>query len=170
MHDFAEMEFQMGDARAALEIAAEGLSAARELGDVYLVAVYVINMAEYLVALDRFDEARTYAREALDSARRVQADTMVAIALQHLAAVAILRPNSAAGHETDRERRGARLLGFVDAHYAQIQEPRWPGEQVEYGRAISSLRAAIAADELAALMATGAAAKQEEAIEEALLV
>jgi tetratricopeptide (TPR) repeat protein len=168
LHDFAEAAFWAGDVHAALEIASEGLSVCRPQGDLYLMSVYLLNIASYLIVLGRFDEARTHAHEALDLARRLRADLEAAIALQHLIASVTLRPHADAEQSHVHRRRAARLLAFVDAQYAAVKTPREPNERQEYDRIQASLHEVIDANELAALTASGAAMSQDEAIDEAL--
>ena len=88
----AEVEFASGDAAAALEDAEEALTRHAASNNQRSVANDLCNMAAYLLALDRFEEARVRAGEALLLARDIRARILAAFALQHIAAVAALRP------------------------------------------------------------------------------
>jgi tetratricopeptide (TPR) repeat protein len=89
--NLAEAEFRGGDASTALRLADEAQAVFPALNDTSRVATALANTAAYLVALERYDEARTSAREGLTAARDAQATVTVAFTLQHLAAIAALR-------------------------------------------------------------------------------
>jgi hypothetical protein len=69
----------------------------------------------YLIALGRYDEAEERACEALALAREQQQDVLVAWTLQHLGAIAALRPQVSTESATNAYGRAAPILGFVDA-------------------------------------------------------
>jgi predicted ATPase/transcriptional regulator with XRE-family HTH domain len=163
----AEAEFIADHAAAALELAADALMTFRTHGDLYSVTNCLGNMAAYLVALARYDEARAYAYEALELARELHLEVHVAWTVQHLAAIAARRPQSSIETASDSRRRAARLLGFVAARLASLNVVDWYTEQQEYDRTLTGLRDAIDVAELATLMAAGAAMSEEQAIEEA---
>jgi hypothetical protein len=92
----------------------------------------------------------------------------VADALQHLAAVAVLRPYAGAPRETLA--RAAYLLGYVDALFATLEALREYTEQQEYDKMIPVLRDALGADEVAKLMAEGSTWSEDQAVAEAMLI
>jgi hypothetical protein len=123
-------------------------------------------MAAYLIALERYDEARERAREALTLAARQENAVLVATALQHLAACAALRLGEEEA-QTNKT-RAASLIGFVDARLAELENQREFTEQQEYDRAIAALRETFDQSELERLMAKGQVWSKERAIAEGL--
>ncbi|MBV8636690.1 MAG: helix-turn-helix domain-containing protein [Candidatus Eremiobacteraeota bacterium] len=166
--NLAEAEFQGGDADAALRLTGEALSTLRVYGDVRHVATANYNMAAYLVTLRRYDEARDAARAAIGAARDAQFSIGVAFALQHLAATAVLRPNTNKTGLEDR-RRAARVLGYVDAQLAAVETSREYCEQQEYDAMMSALRDALCEDERTKLITEGATWTEDQAVAEAML-
>ncbi len=195
----AELEFQDGNASAALALGGESLAGYRSQNDTRVVAIQLSNMAAYLVALGRYDEARTRAREALNLFRDVRSEVHLAYVLQHLAAVEALR------HEDEVERahaahgwgrdcaehsvgesapkaeiqfasaalertRAARLVGYVDARLTALEALREYTERHEYDRMLAALRDALGEEQLATLMNEGRAWTEDHAVAEALLV
>ncbi|MGA2761000.1 MAG: adenylate/guanylate cyclase domain-containing protein [Candidatus Cybelea sp.] len=162
----AELEFHGGDAEAAVRLAGEALASDRELPDRIRAMFTSSNMAAYLIALERYDEAREHAREALTLAARQESAILIATALQHLAACAALRlveEEAQAGKS-----RAASLIGFVDAHLTELENQREFTEQQEYDRAIAALRETFEQTELHRLMAEGKTWSKERAIAEGL--
>ena len=163
----AEIEFWAGDAEAAVRVANEALAACRFEDDPDSVESAVhANTAAYLIAIDRYDEARTHAREALDISRRLRFELHETWALQHLAAIAALAPQTALMELP----RAARLIGFVGARYAALGAAPEPTDRQEYNRVLAALRAAMPWNQLDLLLARGAEMSEEQAIEEALRV
>jgi tetratricopeptide (TPR) repeat protein len=127
------------------------------------IASALVNMAQCLVALGRYDEARVQGNEALEFARASQLDVHVAISLQHLAMAAI-RPLDE-GRRTPTQYAGAaRLLGFVGARCNALGTEAMGSE---YDSALALVREAVGADELARLMSAGAKMTRDEAIAQA---
>jgi predicted ATPase len=157
--NLAELEFASGDVEAALRLARDGLDAYRAYNAPRAVANCLSNMAAYATALDRYAEARLLAREALTLSRDVEDHVQVAFTVQHLAAIA----------RNDRA-RAARLLGYADARLTVLEVARWHTERQEYDKLLPTLRDALGEDELAKLMAEGAAWSEDRAVEEALKV
>jgi hypothetical protein len=125
-------------------------------------------MAAYLIALDRYDEARTHARDAAALARDLQVQVLLTLSLQHLAAVAALRPDRERGRG-DRM-RAARLLGYVDARLTALEALRGYAEQQEYNKMLTALRNALGEDGLAKLMDEGSTWSEDQAVAEAMLI
>jgi predicted ATPase/class 3 adenylate cyclase len=167
--NLAEAEFRGGDAATALRLASEALAADRAFNDTRTVKDAPCNMAAYLVALERYDEARTSAHEGLAAARDSQAAVHVAFTLQHLAAVAALGPN-AETPSREEHARAARLLGYVDARLAALEALREYTEQQEYDKMLPALRDALGADECAKLMNEGSTWSEDQAVAEAMLI
>ncbi len=104
--DLALCEYEAGDPKSGLRLLAELLAtnyashsisspqAAENNISENNIAMALVNMAEFLVALGRYDEARVQANEALEFARASQLDMIVEECLEHLAVVAVLGPQS----------------------------------------------------------------------------
>jgi tetratricopeptide (TPR) repeat protein len=152
----AELEFQNGNPEEALRRSGEALALHRKLNDRLHVVVDLSNAAAYLIALDRFDAARTNAREALELALQENNVLWTAFALQHLAAIAALQGDAAGA---------ARSIGYVDARVAELQHEREHTEQRERERVMTELRKQLNEDELERYMAEGRAWTQEQAVD-----
>jgi non-specific serine/threonine protein kinase len=165
--NFAEFEFQHGDARAALRLARDALGAHRALGQSHNVVEDLLSMAAFLIALAHYDEAQACAREAFDLVCELQFDLMFAVALQRLAAVALFRSSGDVADVSAVPARAARVLGFVEGLLSSTELRRHYIEQHEYDRMLAALRAALGAGEVATLMAAGALMNHAQAIGEA---
>ena len=163
----AEIEFLSGNPEAALRLAEEALEAVRALGRQRTAASILANIAAYLLALDRYEPARSHAREALDLAHELQTDVTVAFALQHLAALGALREGEPA-RSPDEESRAARLLGYVEARFTKLEVKREHTEQQEYDRMIAALRTTIDDARFETLLSEGRGWSEDRAITEAL--
>ncbi|MBV8281156.1 MAG: hypothetical protein JO347_03720 [Candidatus Eremiobacteraeota bacterium] len=151
------MEFAAGDAAAALHLAEEARAGHEATQNRRSVANDLCNMAAYLIALDCFDDARAYAREALAAVRDVQRTVLTAYVLQHLVAAAVLQSDSKHGRGAEADRnRAAMLLGFVDAWLTKLEAGREYTERQEYERVIATLREAMGDDRLEKSMRLGA--------------
>ncbi|MBC5804690.1 MAG: hypothetical protein DLM53_05930 [Candidatus Eremiobacter antarcticus] len=162
----AEAEFRAGDVEAALRVAGEALEAHRAIKSGPNVLNVLYNMAAYLTALARFEEARSHAHQALKLAREEQAEADVAFTLQHLAAIDALKPDNGA----DGRMRAARLIGFVDARLASLDSAREYTEQVEYDRVQAALRDTLQPDQLDTLIDEGRHWNEERAVSEAMAI
>jgi predicted ATPase len=162
----AGAELRAGDAETALHLATDALATYRALNNPREVVV-MCNIAAYLVALGRLDEACAEAWKGLNLALERHMEIQVTWALQHLAAVAALR--RAGDDETaaiDR-RRAARVLGFVDARLVKLDATRKYTEQQEYSALMATLRETLGSDELTARFAEGGAWSDRRVLEEA---
>ncbi len=164
METLSWVDFRAGDAELALRDTTEALATFRKFDHVRGITIILNHMARYLVSLTRYDEAEKSAREALYMAREHDLDVLAAYALQHLGAIAALRPRSAADLSHTGYEQAARILGFVDARLAAMGSAR-AEEQQEYDRVLNVLRDALGADALGKLMAAGAAMTEEQAVE-----
>jgi predicted ATPase/class 3 adenylate cyclase len=166
--NLADAEFLAGNALTALKLAGEALGVDRRLNNTRGVANHLYNMAAYLVALNRYDEARTLAREAVALARDLQVHVLFTLSLQHLAAVAALQIDQERGRG-DRV-RAARLLGYVDTRLTALEALREHAEQQECDKMLAALRNALEEGELAKLMDEGRDWSEDQAVAEAMLV
>jgi tetratricopeptide (TPR) repeat protein len=157
----AEMEFADGHPEQALRAVDEAFDIQVRGKDATSIAVYHTNRSAYRIALSDLTAARDSAREGLRVARQIRNALSIAIALQHLALLAGL------GGDT---RRGAQLLGQVDAQYSALGYKRETTEQWGYDKLVTALREQLSEDEIAQLAAEGAAWSEDQAVEEALKV
>jgi predicted ATPase/class 3 adenylate cyclase len=164
----AELEFQAGDAEAAVRLVSEALVTERELNDVDSVAFVLCNLAAYLVSLCRWVEAASRAREALALARERGIAVAAVWALQHLAAIAALRPGADFAAPLEDRRRAARLLGFVDSRIAEFEIRRDFTEQKEYERVLTAVEDALGS--AVDLMEDGRNWNESRADDEAMLI
>jgi hypothetical protein len=119
----------------------------------------------YLVTLDRAEDARVRAREALALSRDAQLDVGIVLALQHFVAIAVL-----GAVDLDAHVRAAQLLGFVESRFATLDAAREYTEQQEYDKIVLALRSSLAEERLASLLDGGRAWNEERAVAEALLI
>jgi predicted ATPase/DNA-binding XRE family transcriptional regulator len=165
----AENEFDAGDSEAALRLSVDVLATLRALNSSPTapgMAATLTNMATYLVASGRYDEARTHANEALELARGLRLVALVSLSLRHLVLVGVLEPPPQGRHSTARRAAAARLFGFLGARLGTVA-PEEYGLQHEYERAQELVRDVIGGRELESLMANGAAMTEDEAIDQA---
>lgn len=164
----AEVEFASGDAPAALQLAREARRGHEVTHNRRSIANDLSNMAAYLIALDRYDDARVQASAALLAAREVKATVLTAYVLQHVAAVAALRRYADPRRADQGHERAAMLLGFVDARLNALEAQREYTEQQEYERMTTALNAAFEGDKLRELLALGAEWNEDGAVAMAL--
>ena len=162
-HTLAMIEFDAGNVEEAVRLGTLSLTATLNLG----VAAYVTKsrnmLAEYLIAANRWDDARSHAREALDLVSETQQADVIVWSLHHLAAVGALA-TSTPEQTPKRHRTAALLLGYVDENLPLLGRPRHWDEQREYDRILAALQSAVATDELAGLMAIGATLTADAAV------
>ena len=162
--DLALYEFRAGKPESAALHAAENTAIWRRANAAARPLALMLNeLAAYLIALDRYDEAETCVDEALALCFEQQLDEIVVPALQHLAAFAALRdPNSAEGWVC-----AARIMGFANARTASAGSSPSQEQCKESDRVLAALRSRIGDAAVSDAMATGAAMTQDQAIEEA---
>jgi predicted ATPase/DNA-binding XRE family transcriptional regulator len=163
----ADNEFLAGDSEAALQLTVGLLARYGSLSASPIIAVALVNMAAYLIALGRYDEGRVNANDALERARALRVVVLVALSLLHLALVAVLQPDVECARPSTKYAGAARLFGFVAARLATMGGPGYSGLQREYDRALAVLRDVIDADDLVHLMAAGAMMTEDEAVDQA---
>lgn len=149
--NLAELEYRTGNARAAVDTLAPALALERDSRD---GAQSLANGACYRIALGRWDDAYSMARESLLIAGKARAESTRFQALHCLAAIAALRDDPVDGN---RERRGraATLLGYLDARIAEHRLIRRYTEQTEYDRTRTALQRALGMAEFERLYASG---------------
>jgi len=167
--NLAAQEFGLGDAGTALEHSARALPVLRAWRHPDL-AECLSNEATFLTALDRYDEARERALESLNVALQTVADAPARAihAVQRLAAVAALLPSDDPGDEREDRMNAAQLLGYADARLSATGTFRWPTDQRDVDRAMTSLTRALGENEVAELRSRGAALSDDQAVELAL--
>jgi predicted ATPase/DNA-binding CsgD family transcriptional regulator len=159
--NLAEAEFVAGNVTAAVDLVTAAIATLRETGFTRALLPARLNLAAYLIACDRWEEARTTAREALAIAQETQRNVFVACALQRVAAITVLAPDARGPSALED---AARILGYVDTCIAALGSPRHYTEQQEYDRARAAIDAALGPVERDRLMLGGAAMSQEQAL------
>ncbi|HMD01838.1 MAG TPA: GAF domain-containing protein, partial [Candidatus Baltobacteraceae bacterium] len=157
----AEFLFAEGDAAGALAGVREAQAIFRARNADSGLCVAVLNATAYQLALERFDEAWSSAREGLELGLRLDSTITVAWAIDHLARLAVEAGDSV---------RAARLLGYSDAVYREADNERALTERLAYERALELIRSALPKERVGALMAEGAALQQDAATAEALAI
>ena len=163
----AEMEFEAGAPETALQISLEFLATGSAGVFPHAVATCIANAAAYLVRLGRYDEAKVRETEALELARQLGLPTTVAVALERLAVIALLRSPPEKGPAFFFHRSVVRLFGFAHSRQAALGMAT-DNSRREYYRALDVLRDALGSDEVTDLMMGGATLTEDEAIAEAL--
>jgi hypothetical protein len=166
----AELEYQSGNAGAAIRLAREALANDRRLRDLDSVVFDLCNLAAYLAALQGWEESTARAREALSLAREREIELGLALAIQHIAAAAAMRAPEASESEDELRTRGARLLGYVDARFEAVGYQRDYTDQQEYDRLNSALEKQLGSEALAVYAGEGRTWTEERAAKESLLV
>jgi predicted ATPase/transcriptional regulator with XRE-family HTH domain len=159
--NFASLAFEEGDTESAL----------RQLTDVFAKGRFVtsrreatnarLSMAEYLMALGRYERAREYADEALAAAREGHLDALTAESLVRLVAIAVMRETSCL---SDINVGVARIVGFVDARMRTLgSAPFFRRDQL-----FAALREGLGAEAFANLVADGSIMTEDEAVQTAM--
>jgi predicted ATPase/class 3 adenylate cyclase len=154
--NLAEIEHSRGRTQRAIAIIHESLPGARSGADTGTVALLLLNLAGYLAAVDDLSGAVEAARESIEIRARHERDhAHVAFAIEHLALVFALRGDLL---------RAATLEGHADAALRRHGSPREFTETTTYERLNALLREGLAPDEIARLIADGAALTPQAAI------
>jgi predicted ATPase/Tfp pilus assembly protein PilF len=161
LNNMSELEFADGHPDLALLAASEVLEVNALGKNAANIATSYANSAAYRIVLGDLTAARESAREGLRVARQARYEPIITNALQHLALLAGL---------TGDARRGAQLLGYVNAQYVALGMQRQPTEQWGYDNLVATLREALTTDEITRLGADGAAWSEDQAVAEALKV
>jgi predicted ATPase/class 3 adenylate cyclase len=161
----SELEFRFGDVDSAIRVTLDAI--ANRTGDA--PSLMLANMSAYLCALERYDEARAYAREGLLRAEAMRQGVDVAFSIQHLAAVATLEAAAqTSGDAPVTFVNAARLLGYVDAALEMLSSAREFTERREYDRAIAALVPALGRPLFDRALREGAAWNEHRAIASAM--
>ena len=166
----AELEFEEGNAEEAVRLISEALDTERASRNLDNVAFDLCNLAAYLIALLRWEEAVSRAREAFALARERGIVAVKLWALHHLAAIAALRPVCDSAAEIEERRRAAGLIGFVDRHLGDLEMQRDFTEREEYAKMRRAIDDALGADDAAGAVDEGRNWSETYVIEQALLV
>jgi ATP/maltotriose-dependent transcriptional regulator MalT len=157
----AESEFKVGNAEEALRLVGESLEIYLRGKNAKHLAMNYNNCAAYQVALGDVDGARISARDGLRWARQAQTGLQAAVAVQHIALVALLRGQAQVA---------ATLNGFVEIQYKELLYEREPTERWGHDKLMSTLRTQLSIAEIDTFAAEGAGWSEDRAIEEALKV
>jgi len=144
----AELEFRRGNVDEALTVATGALGDSISAPD---AAMVISNIAKYLIAKSRWDEAREHAAASIRVGSRAHAGVAVALSLKHIASIAASRGGVAAEGLAD----AARLMGFADARLAELKAPRSRTFGGEDSVAVKSLQDALRVDEYDRLVREG---------------
>ncbi|MEO9264483.1 MAG: adenylate/guanylate cyclase domain-containing protein [Candidatus Baltobacteraceae bacterium] len=168
--DLAELAFQDGDPSSALRLSQGAVAALREQHDTRRLALALGNMSAYLVALERYDDAIASAREGLTAAKETGGDVFVAFALQHIAAVAALRPARNGDAGRDDAVRAARLLGYTETLLEELGAQLEFTERKERDAILAAIEMRFGASAVGPLIDEGRSWDGARALSEALLV
>jgi predicted ATPase len=150
--NLAETEFALGEIDSSVRHVEELLASRASHKNARLRANAKANLAVYLLALHRHQEALTTARAAVLDAREGGDAGIVACAIQHLAAML----------SRSDPRAAAKLLGYVEGVFAGGYR-RENTERYTHALLTSALRDKISDDEIAELDREGAAMSELQA-------
>ena len=151
--NLAEAEFALGDMKSAESRLQELLTSSVAQKNGRLRANTKANLAVYLLAQHREDEARTIARAAVMDAREAGDAGIEACAIQHLAAMLPIAES----------RTAAKLLGYVDGVFASGYR-REHTERYTHDLLMSSLHRTLSNDEITSFGREGAALSDVQAV------
>jgi len=152
--NLAEVEFSLGEVKAAVERGRETVRRLREAGERADLGWALANFASYLLVLGDIEEARRAAHEALLLVRQ-ESGFIVKVCLQQWALLAAL---------DQRYSQAACLLGFVDAGFAAAGERLQPTERQIRDRLWVSLSGALPPDHIRISAETGARLSEADAV------
>lgn len=157
----ASLEYDAGEVETAIRLTRLAIEKQRSLS-APVPPAWTVHLALLLTVAGQYAEARTDAAQAVESAIEYRMSGMVVLALQTLVVPHVL------GNRSDlpaaEAQREAKLLGFVETHFPY---PKVYGLISESERAVEMLRDLLGPDEVARLMAAGAAMAEDAAVEEA---
>ncbi len=163
--NLAAHEFGLGNASAALEHSERALPVLRAWRHADL-AESLSNEATFLIALSCYDEAQRRAIESLTVSLKTIVDAPAGAlhAMQRLAAIAALRPHADPADARKGRMLAAQLFGYAEARLTGQGAFRWPTDQRDVDRAMTSLTRTLKRNEITQLMQRGAAMSYNEAI------
>lgn len=133
--NLAELAYRFGRLDEAIALALEGAETPTTDTD----PTGLSNLTAYLIAADRFDEARRYAQASLERALAFDHTGSLWIIVQHLAAIEALRPESDPQRRDRSRRRAAALRAASERLLAGVGGFREFTEQSEFDRLTTSL-------------------------------
>ncbi len=158
-----------GDLETCRRLNLELLATYRALGPTALPNVpgILANIAVDMIALGRYDDARQYAKQALELANSLGMKVFAALALLYIVVVSVLTL-STYGKRTSADLAGiGHLLGFVESRLTALEVPKAYCLPQEHLRVLDLLRDAIGSDELSNLIAEGARMTEDDALKKA---
>jgi len=163
--DLSTYEYYLGDPEAALEHSREALAELAAYGSLPMISVFRLNEIVFLVAADRFSEAREVtlkelatALDATDPVPRYVPDYLFA-----LASIAVLRAEPRA--DSACLERSALVFGWGEGWLRATSSIAGQTERTARDRALAMLRAALGEPRVEALLAEGATLDRDRAIE-----
>ena len=155
--NLAEIAYELGDARRAIEVATGALMRAEQLSDRGVQTAHLLrNLAGYFIFAGDLERAIDVATRAiaLDASREPEG-TPVAISLEHVALVMALRGEI---------REAALLEGYASAVFQRFGFEREYTERATYMRLKAALETDVPDGELRDLLLLGAGVKAQDAI------
>ena len=159
--NLAELAFDTGDCRRALELARIANRAWGQVSSVAVQSTLRTNEAAYCIALDDAAGAREAAREGLALAQRGQQVDAFLTALAHLAAVAA---------KNGDPRTSAQILGYVDYRNRMRGYEREATERRTYEIAIRAIETLLSKEKRDQLMVAGGELDEDRVVELALTI
>jgi predicted ATPase/class 3 adenylate cyclase len=158
--NLAEIEHGRGNTSRAIEILHQILPAMHSGKDRGLLGNVLNNLTAYFISADDTPNAVRVAEQAIRTSASVDTDHVdIGIAIEHLALTRAMRGDLMAA---------ARQEGYSDALFIRSGFERELTEATTYDRLMALLRGSLSPDELARLLAEGAALTPEAAIALAL--
>jgi tetratricopeptide (TPR) repeat protein len=157
--NLGELEFADGHPEEALTAVTESLAITSRLKEAADLAIDYNNCCAYLIATGDLDKAGESARKGLQLAQAEQNSWNMAVCLQHLAHLAVLR-----GHP----RSAALLIGYVNEQFKKLELEREITEKWGYEDLTAALLRHLSQAEIDKLVDQGARWSEDRAVEEAL--
>jgi predicted ATPase len=161
--NLATVEFQAGNTAEALALARKALTVQRAVGTANQLVSCLLGTSAYLLALARFDEARTDALDAFALARVHGLAVLSNLALQRLVAIIVMRSVGPSKSKRAMFECGARILGLVDERLNAMKYEREILDQNEYASILGLLRDELGNADLESLLTEGCRQSDEEA-------
>jgi predicted ATPase/class 3 adenylate cyclase/Tfp pilus assembly protein PilF len=159
------LALRQGDTDTARRIFEEDLRVHRELKHVPTISHALYNLGRLALYEGKTEEALGLHRQSLCIRQELGDRNCIAASLEAFAALAAGAPTTGAAGQPDR---AARLLGAAETLRATIVQRRFPDEQREYERQVTSVRERLGDDAFDTAYAAGQAMSLDEAIAFAL--
>ena len=157
----AENLFHSGEVDAAMQSITEAVELSARHNHRHTLALARMNLAAYLLLLDRHQEAREVALASLRDASALGLTSYILILVEHLALVAATMGNA---------RQAARMLGYSEARRLAQHAVRESTEQKVFERLLPLVLSACGVDVKSQLAAEGALWTENEALQSAMTV